>query len=134
MLIKLIYFTVSSQFVMSTPSESSPLIKPSTRRKLLSYCSCHAHYRLPRIKEKGAIIVIVCNLLIVSAIFAQLARNYLMSHTFSVAILLMSTTFPIAGIVADICVGRFRVIQTSTIFLIVSSLFNTLLMCLRDYL
>ena len=56
-----------------------------------------------------------------------------MSRTFGVALLLMSTTFPIAGIVADTCVGRFRVIQASTIFLIVSSLFNTLLMCLRDY-
>ena len=92
-------------------------------------------YRLPKIKKKEATVVIACNVVISSAFFAQIKRNYLMSITFSIAIPLMSIiVYPIAGIVADTCVGRFKVIQTSVALLIGSSLLNVLLALLQDYL
>ena len=127
------FLTMHSRLIMGTPSESSSLIHP--RRKLLSYGSCHVHYRLPRIKEKGARIVIVCNLLILIAVLAQLQRNYFMSSTFSIAVPLISiVVFPIAGIVADTCVGRFKVIQASVVLLIASSLLNLSLLLVQSYL
>ena len=118
---------------MSTPSETTSLIKPPSRRKRSRCCLSRVHYRLPRIKEKGAIVVIVCNLLIVSAAFMQIHRIYLMSSTFSIILPLMSITFPIAGIVADTCVGKFRVVQAGIAFLIVSSLVDISLIYLQDY-
>ena len=91
-------------------------------------------YRLPRIKEKGAIVVIVCNVLILSSLFVQLQHNYLMSRATSIAIPLVSIIiFPIAGIIADTCVGRFKVIQTSVTLLFASSLFGLLVPLLQRY-
>ena len=120
---------------MSAPCEASPLVKLSPRRKHTRCCSCHVQYRLPRIKEKGAIVVIVCNVLILISVFVQFQRSYLMSSTFTIALPLMSIiTFPIAGIVADTCVGRLKVIQASAAFVITSSLLNMLLVLVQDYL
>ena len=117
---------------MSIQSEST---KPSQRRKYSRYYSPCVQYRLPKIKEKGAIVVIACNVLLASAFFVQIQRNYSMSTTFSIAISLISIiVFPIAGIVADTCVGRFKVIQASVALLIASSLLNVLLALLQDYL
>ena len=109
---------------MSTQSEST---KPSQGRKHSRYYSPCVRYRLPKIKEKGAIVVIASNVLIVSAFFVQIQRNYLMSATFSIAIPLISIlVFATAGIVADTCVGRFKVIQTSVALQVGSSLLNVL--------
>ena len=133
--IKMDYLTSHLRFIMSTPSESSPLIKPSPRQKMLSCCSHHFQYRLPRIEEKGAIIVVVCNLLIHISLLAQLQRNYYMSSTLSIPIPLISiVVFPIAGIVADTCVGRFRVIQASIVLLTTSSLLTLLSLVAQHYL
>ena len=43
-------------------------------------------------------------------------------------------TFPIVGIVADTCVGKFKPIQASIAFLMVSSLLNILLLFLQNHL
>ena len=68
--------------------------------------------------------MIVCNVLAFTAMFAQLQRIYSTTIT-SVAFLVIAIiTFPIVGIVADTCVGRFKVIQASIAFLMVSSLLN----------
>ena len=79
--------------------------------------------------------VIVCNVLILSAGSAQFQRNYLISSTFSIAIpLVFIIAFPLAAVVADTCVERFKVIQASVAFLIASSLLNVLLALLQNYL
>ena len=120
---------------MSTPSETSPLIKRSARRKCSKGPSSRFQYRLPKIKEKGAIIVIICNLLLLSAGFAQIQRNYMLKSAFSIALpLVFIIVFPIAGVVADLCTGRFKVIQASIVLLIISSLFNIISLCLQGYL
>ena len=121
---------------MATPSETSSLIEVSpTQRKHRRCCSSHVMYRLPRIKEKGAIIVIICNVLILSSSLAQLQGSYFMSNSLNVVVPLTAVIiFPIAGIVADTCVGRFKVIQASVALLTASSLLNIVLIPLQDYL
>ena len=132
---RMVQLTIYSPFIMNTPSESSSLIESSPRCKRLRFCSYQVQYRLPKITEKGAILVIVCNVLILSAGFAQLQSNYLVKSTFSIAIPLVSMiAFPLAAVVADTCVGRFKVIQASVAHLITSSLLNVLLALLQDYL
>ena len=113
---------------MSTATESSPLLsKPPQKQKSQKHCSCHVKYRLPKITEKGAIVMIVCNVLALTAIFAQLQKIYFATIT-RVAFLIMEIiTIPIVGIVADTCVGKFRVIQASIAFLMISPLFNMVL-------
>ena len=78
--------------------------------------------------------MIVCNVLALIAIFAQLQR--ISSITFvSVAFGVMAIIiFPIVGIVADTCIGRFKAIQAGIAFLMASSLLNILLILLQDYL
>ena len=62
-------------------------------------------------------------------------KGSISSTIMSVAFIVMAIiTFPIVGIVADTCVGRFKVIQASIAFLMVSSLLNILLLFLQDYL
>ena len=78
--------------------------------------------------------MIVCNVLEFIAIFAQLNKITLMNNTAVAFLVMVIITFPIAGIVADICVGRFKLIQASIVFFIVSSLFNILLIFVQDYL
>ena len=78
--------------------------------------------------------MIVCNVLTLTAISAQLQRIYFNTST-SVAFIVMTIiTFPIVGIVADTCVGKFRVIQASIAFLTISFLLNMLLTFLQNYL
>ena len=132
---RLLYLNVFSLFTMATPSETSPLIETSPpQRKHSRCCSNHVRYRLPRIEEKGAIVVIICNVLILSSLFAQFQEHYFTSNSLSIALFLTAViTFPIAGIVADTCVGRFKVIQESVALLTASSLLNIVLIPLQDY-
>ena len=78
--------------------------------------------------------MIVCNVFALLAVSTQLQRIYFTTTT-SVAFIVMAIiSFPIVGIVADTCVGRFKLIQASMAFLTVSSLLNILLLSLQDYL
>ena len=104
---------------MATTSDTSPLIEVSpTQGKHSRCCSSHVIYRLPRIKEKGAIIVIICNVLILSSLSAQLQEHYFMSTSFAIALPLTAViTFPIAGIVADTCVGSWIWFVTAPLYI-----------------
>ena len=78
--------------------------------------------------------MIVCNVLTLIAVFAQIQRISLMT-TATIAFAVMGIiTFRIAGIVADTCIGRYKIIHASIAFLMISSLFNILLILLQDYL
>ena len=78
--------------------------------------------------------MIVCNVLALTAIFAQVHEIF-STTIMNVAILAMAIiTFLIVGIVADTCVGKFKVIQASIAFLMVSSLLTLLQVLLQDYL
>ena len=78
--------------------------------------------------------MIVCNVLALNAISAQLLRISTMTNA-SIAFAVMAIiTFPIVGIVADTCIQRFKVLQAGIVFLMASSLLNILLILLQDYL
>ena len=57
--------------------------------------------------------MIVCNVLAFTAIFAQLQRIYFTTIITVAFIVISIIMFPIAGIVADTYVGRFKPIQAS---------------------
>ena len=98
---------------MSPASESPPLLnKAPQKQKSQKHTSCHVKYRLPKITEKGAIVMIVCNVLALTAIFAQLHRIYLTTIT-SIAFVVIAL---ITGIVADTCVERFKVFKHTLLF------------------
>ena len=78
--------------------------------------------------------MIVCNVLASIAIFAQLQRIYFTTIMTVAFIVMAMITFPIVGIVADTCVGRFQAIQASIAILMVSSLLNMSLIVLKVYL
>ena len=90
---------------------TSLLSKLEQNQSSRNCCSPRVKYRLPVITEKGAIVLIVCNVLILIAIFAQMQRNYLMTSEYLAFGVMVVIVFPIAGILADTFVGRFKVIQ-----------------------
>ena len=61
--------------------------------------------------------MIVCNVLALIAIFAQLQKIYLITATNVTSAVMSIIIFPIVGIVADTYVGRFRAIQAGIILL-----------------
>ena len=120
---------------MESVSEVSPLLSKSKQsRNYRKCCSTRVKYRLPAITEKGAIVLIVCNVLAVVAIFVQMQKNSFSSSLFLAFAVLTIIIFPIAGILADTFVGRFKVIQVSIALLLITSLFNTVLLFLHDYI
>ena len=120
---------------MTEASEFSPLLgNPSREQKNQKYCSCNVKYRLALITEKGAIVMIVCNLLVLTAVFAEMQRMLLNTNaTISVSVISI-ITYPVAGIVADTCVGKDTGIQASILLATLSSLFNIIAILLQDYL
>ena len=78
--------------------------------------------------------MILCNVLAFIAIYAQLQKVYFTTIMGVAFIVIAIIAFPIAGFVADTYLGRFKVIQASITFLMVSSLLNILLIFLKDYL
>ena len=79
--------------------------------------------------------MIVCNVLVLTAIFGQTQGIYFTTTIRGVASTVMAIIiFPIVGIVADTCVGRFKLIQASIAILTVSSLLNILQVFLQDCL
>ena len=76
--------------------------------------------------------MIVCNTLALLAVSAQLKRIFTMVSTNITFTVMAIIIFPIVGIVADTRIRRFKAIQASIVFLMVSSLFNIVLVLLQD--
>ena len=112
--IKLHALLYTVKVIMSTASESSPLLsKPLLKENSQKHCSCHVKYRLPKFTEKGAIVMIVCNVPALTARCARVQKMYSTIVTCVAFTIMAIITFPIVGIVADTCVGRFNVMQAS---------------------
>ena len=77
--------------------------------------------------------MIVCNVLALTAICVQVHKIFSTTITSAAFIVMAIITLPIVGIVADTCVGRFKVIQASIVFLMVSTLLNMSLIVLKVY-
>ena len=80
------------------------------------------------ITEKGAIVMIVCSVLTLGSIYAQLQRICVMTSASTAFAVLIIITFPTVRIVADTCIGRFKAIQASIVFLMDSTLSNMMMM------
>ena len=107
---------------MSTSNEISPLLSKSRQEHFFQKCcSCNIKYRLPKITEKGAIVLIVCNVLALIATFAQSQRMFVTTNTAMAMVVLIIITSPIAGFVVDTCIGKFKAIQASIVLLMLSS-------------
>ena len=84
----------------------------STGRKPLPTC-CKSSYRIRRLKNKGAILILVWSLLITGTFNFSGRHNF--GHLFSIQLVASGLTLPIAGWLADIYFGRYRVIRWSMV-------------------
>ena len=87
------------------------------------FCECcKSAYKLRKLKNKGALLVLVWNFLIVSLFYYIMVRtNHDKQHYITVGIIL-----PIAGWLADACLGRYKVIRWSMWIMWVGSMLNTI--------
>ena len=84
----------------------------STARKPPTTC-CKSLYRIRRLKNKGAILTLVWSLLITGIISFSNIQNH--GLLFSIQLVAGSLTLPIAGWLADIYFGRYKVIHWSMV-------------------
>ena len=90
----------------------------STKEKLKLLCK--PTYKIRRVKTKGALLVLAWNFLtaMVYWYFTYLCfKGGILIHKTIPGILLYAITVPLAGWLADACIGRYRVIQCSFLLL-----------------
>ena len=93
-----------------------------TARKTLPTC-CKSSYRIRRLKNRGAILILIWTLLITSAFNLSFDQNF--GVLFSIQLVAGGLTLPIAGWLADIYFGRYRVIHWSMCAMLVSLVLAT---------
>ena len=85
-----------------------------TTKERLQLC-CKPTYRLRRVKSKGAILVLICNYLIMNEFY--LLSQYDMHNESGIKSLIWQVAFgltlPVAGWLADTHTGRYKVIRGS---------------------
>jgi peptide/histidine transporter 3/4 len=92
----------------------------STARKTLPTC-CKLSYRIRRLKNKGAILILVWSLLI----FGTFNFSQNLGVLFRIQLVAGGLTLPIAGWLADIYFGRYKVIHWSMWAMLVSFVLAT---------
>ncbi len=99
----------SSSNSISLPSFSNQGI---TSKDKLSTCCNVKHYQIRRVKNKGAILVLVISYLVTSTIYflANIANHHLVYYVW---IIPFSITTAIAGWLTDAFIGRYKVIRCS---------------------
>ena len=120
--------TDAAMDVTSTDEYESLAQKPAINASQRMRCGCNlgVKYHLPMISEKGACVTLVWNVLMCSALYAQLTQCYYMYQSV-IAFAGMSLSFPIAGFLADVWVGRYKVLRAAMCLLLVSALLNSVL-------
>ena len=83
---------------------------------------CHLTYKIRTFKNKGATLLIACNTLVMNLLYYLLTQTSLHGVHF-IALLF---TLPIAGWLADVYLGRYKVIQWSMWIMWVGSMLATL--------
>ena len=92
---------------------STPLLSCSTitTRERLQLC-CKPTYKPRRVKSKAAILMLVWNYLIMN-VFGLLNKYIDSGYAFRIWLVAFGLTPPIAGWLADACIGRYKVISCS---------------------
>ena len=83
---------------------------------------CKSTYKLRKLKNKGALLVLVWNYLIMSLFY------YIMVHTErdKQHYITIGVTLPIAGLLANVYLGRYRVIRWSIWIMWIGAMLNTI--------
>ena len=93
----------------------------SATRKRLNIC-CKLSYHPRRVKDKGALLVLVWNFLIMSVLY--LLNNYF-GYRYTWGIAIFGVTLLIAGWLADTHIGRYKVVRTSIWIMWITSVIAT---------
>ncbi len=102
---------------ISVPSDDSISIKEQ-----LKMC-CKPTYRIRRVKSRGAILILVWNFLVISILWYlgknQYNRGFIRNNNGSifVGLAFLAVTVPLAGWLADTCIGRYRMIYCSILIM-----------------
>ena len=91
----------------------------------LSKCPIHIRYRLPKISEKGAIIMIIWNFLFAVSFFScSLKLVFGPSHV--IVITSLTIVYPIVGWLADSWLGKYKFLQSAMYLLLVAIILKTI--------
>ena len=93
-----------------SPRELPDQVDPGSPRRSNNGSCINCTARL----EKGAVVILACSVLVSIALCNQIV-NY------SVAMAVMTLTFPVAGWIADTWIGRYTVLRTAMHLLLLSS-------------
>ena len=93
--------------------------KSTLNNKLKICCSKRLPYHTRRLRNKGAILIVILNFLIASVFYYLTAVH---THKLNENIMLWSLTLPIAGCLADVFFRRYRMIQWSTFMMWVAAM------------
>ena len=105
-------------------SEEQTLLVSESLIKQQRKINCKPMYRVRKLKNKGAIIVLVWNFLIAS-VFNHLTA-FVVPYGLQITIVVFGLTLPFAGWLADIRFGRYKVIRWSMWIMWVASILNTI--------
>ena len=121
-------YGTSSENQSSGESAPPPPPDPISAREQLKIC-CKPTYTIRRVKTKGAILILAWNLLAMTAFW------YVSSTSFrgriphdngsTISAIVFGFTLPIAGWLADACVGRYRMIYCSSLITWVATIMET---------
>ena len=74
---------------------------------------CRPTYRIRKLKNKGAILILIWNVLVISVFYYLSIYNRMFHPTWHMYSITWGLTLPIAGWLADVCLGRYKVIRWS---------------------
>ena len=100
-----------------------PIDEISTKERLKFYCK--PRYKVRRVKRKGAFLVLVWNFLAVCVLCFTMNFPYCETKTI-VGQILFGLTLPLAGWLADACIGRYKMIYCSAWILWAATILETL--------
>ena len=117
----------SSESQPSGPTLSS--IDEISTKEQLKIC-CKTSYKMRRVKTKGAILVLVWNLLVITT-FWYISSTSFRGHVHNdngstISAVAFGFTLPLAGWLADACVGRYRMIYCSVLITWAATVLGTL--------
>ena len=107
-----------------------PIDEVTTKEKL-KLC-CKPTYKIRQVKAKGAILVLIWNFLASFVLWYMTNKRYYrssVSHSYDgtvVNLVLFGLTLPLAGWLADACIGRYKTIYCSVLIMWAATILETL--------
>ena len=90
------------------------LLYQCTRTKMIdTYCNCKSSYQIRKLKNKGALIVLIWNYLVITLFYYLATHVHEYDHNVGPYFIVCCFTLPFAGWLADVYFGRYRVIHWS---------------------